>query len=195
MSPFNIIAPIDWARIARAHRFYTAKGLIYRETPWVVPLYEAQVTMPPDANPFFVTSKTPSPKQVLVGSAEQGFVSLFPSLSPDKLYFSISPCFRGESLPLEEGVKQLTFMKVELFSRGEADEWSQLIHFAQEFMEQEGVATKQVKTSSGYDLVTYSGMELGSYGKREEGRFKLHYGTGLAEPRFSTALKEKSNVV
>jgi hypothetical protein len=42
------------------------------------------------------------------------------------------------------------------------------------------------KTNIGYDIV-YRGMELGSYGIREDQftNFKWIYGTGCAEPRLS----------
>ena len=45
-----------------------------------------------------------------------------------------------------------------------------------------------ISTDEGYDIVL-NGIEVGSYGIRQHENLRWIYGTGIAEPRFSTALK------
>lgn len=188
---FQKVEPMNWGRLHAAEQFYRARGFQYEETPWVVPLSVAQETMPSDANPFFVYKGDSSREEaVLVGSAEQGFLSLREDgrLRRNQRYVSVSPCFRGESdSSLVPGVTQLVFMKVELFSwtlEGSTD-YLQFMSLAREFMESQGAKCTVQKTELGWDLIC-GGVEVGSYGCRDKGT--IQYGTGLAEPRFTFAL-------
>jgi hypothetical protein len=193
---FRQVAPIDWARLARAHEFYERRGYLYVEVPWAVQRKIINITLPPGNVPILAGNDA-----VLVGSAEQGFLDLVDSkhlsrtIRPGRLLFSISPCFRGEPI-LTKGHTQLTFMKVELFcleddsvSDSKYERVSErLLLDAQEFMTTEGVVVTRESTQDGVDLYC-SGLEVGSYGSREWNGYRWAYGTGLAEPRFSTALK------
>ena len=192
MSPFDVVSPVNWNRLARAYTFYTSKGFTYVETPWVVPMAVAKKSMPEEANPFFVAPSYGLDPHVLVGSAEQGFLSQLEesSLVEGKFYFSISPCFRGEpSNFLSAGVTQATFMKVELFCYGgNKENYITFLEYAKAFMLGEGVSCITSRTSEESIDLYAEGFELGSYGFRPE--TGSHYGTGLAEPRFSTVFHQ-----
>jgi len=128
---------------------------------------------------------------VLIGSAEQGILDLEWNTGGFGLgterYFAISPCFRGER-SVTAGVTQLTFMKVELFMlNAEPNSAWTLMEAAQDFMSGEGARLDMHPTDTGMDLYC-GGLEVGSYGSRRAHGLEWSYGTGLAEPRFSTAL-------
>ncbi len=199
---FSEVSPLDWERISRAYAFYSKKGYKYMEVPWVVPRPVVEATMPLGARPI----ATDVGEAVLIGSAEQGFLARlqepYRRFENGSLYFSVSPCFRGES-NLRRGETQLTFMKVELFAaeavgggswaRSEYAEMSTLLlHDAQQFMMSEGAYVTTQETPEGVDLYC-AGLEVGSYGTRTWQQFRWAYGTGLAEPRFSTALAAYSS--
>ena len=181
---------IDWSRLARAQAFYTAKGYEYVEVPWAVPEDVVYGTMPPGATPIHAGLDS-----ILVGSAEQGFLDMAlrskGRLSTGNLYFSISPCFRGETNVIL-GHTQLCFMKLELFapdSDFEVEETSKhLLDDAEQFMTTEGAHLTRVQTEAGFDLEC-ANIEVGSYGTRQFEGVHWAYATGLAEPRFSSALQ------
>lgn len=197
---FRQVADIDWGRIARAFDFYKKRGYHYVELPWAVPENIVRVTLPEGGTPHCV-----APNTVLVGSAEQGFLDSLEqkkNITPGVLYFAISPCFRGEE-PVIPGHTQLTFMKVELFALEKLpparvlpfhEEFERLeetlLYDAQEFMSTEGAQVQRIVTPEGVDLFC-GGIELGSYGTRSWRDYRWSYGTGVAEPRFSTALSEQ----
>lgn len=178
--------PIDWKRLARAHAFFESKGYQYVEVPWAVPEELVKITIPPGAVPIAVRGAD----AVLVGSAEQGFLDIVANgtyaLWHDGLYFSISPCFRGEPV-VHRGHTQLTFMKLELFAPT-ALKSHILLDDAEQFMTSEGARLVRVSTKDGIDLEC-AGIEVGSYGVRQYNHVKWSYATGLAEPRFSYALQ------
>lgn len=190
----------NWQRIARAVEFYRKRGYTYVEVPWAVPLTTARATMPPDARPISI-ALSGGETFTLVGSAEQGFLELFLTTArmeslKNKPLFSVSPCFRGET-SLVAGVTQLCFMKVELFCvRNQMGIEDVLMADAEQFMTSEGAQLERRRTAEGTDLFCGK-FEVGSYGKRRFSGwdnemlqdFQWQYGTGLAEPRFSTALE------
>jgi len=186
----SLRSPISYARVSRAIAFYESVGFKYVEVPWRVFPSIADVTMPYDAVPFRcdVGSERAS---VLVGSAEQGFISVSNSLLDKGAYVAASPCFRdGE----EDDIHFRDFFKVELFSFGCGDiqrEVTRLRNFAKTFALLEGCdEVDMTLTDIGSDL-TVNGIEIGSYGHRESQVIghAWAYGTGLAEPRFSQAMK------
>jgi hypothetical protein len=125
---------------------------------------------------------------VLVGSAEQAFMQAqWQGVLPPGRYVSMTPCFRREDQVTETHKRY--FMKVELYASGDAnpDTALEFANIAREFMHGE---TDQridlVTTSEGYDL-EIGGIEVGSYSARQGGGMSWTCGTGLAEPRFTTA--------
>jgi len=197
---------IDWSRIARAVEFYESLGYKKVEVPWLVEPVYRELTYP--HKNAFQTSKGD-----LVGSAEQSFLQL---AFKDKIqvktymwgqrpnerldyagrYVAVTPCFR-DSQPVD-ALHQPYFMKVELFepiwdgaecyTRDKKP--AQLFHDAGQFFASEGALPQSEETDEGIDW-TVGGIEVGSYGLRVYDDFGWLFGTGLAEPRFSQALKQQ----
>ena len=174
--------PIKWNRLTRAFTFYHKNGFEPFEVDWHVPLEIARLTYAGPSHEF--------EDGVLIGSAEQGFMyAQRQGLLEDKNYVSISPCFRKEDVQSE--IHQKYFMKLELYSPNKKNEDTDLkfAQLARKFMEQEtSHDVSLVSTDEGYDL-EINGIEVGSYMSRSVGGMDWTCGTGLAEPRFSMALK------
>lgn len=184
-------ALINWRLISDATEFYADRQFQLIETPWRVAVSVALETMPPFGRAFTCSSES-SGFQVLVGSAEQGFLQISDSLVPGKCYQSVSPCFRDER-ELSD-IKFRDFVKVELISVAPSDPESEarrLASVARSFLKSVGVDVKLQETDIGWDL-TLNGIEVGSYGFRTAslpaGKFTWAYGTGCAEPRLSQAI-------
>jgi hypothetical protein len=125
---------------------------------------------------------------VLVGSAEQAFMQAqYQGMLPAGRYVSLTPCFRREERVTETHKRY--FMKVELYASCDASPETALefANIARDFMRGE---TDQpidlVETAEGWDL-EIGGIEVGSYSARQGGGMSWTCGTGLAEPRFTTA--------
>jgi seryl-tRNA synthetase len=101
--------PVRWDYIYRALTWYNRHGYTYIEVPWVVPSSITRITYSEG------TSKWRTGYGDLVGSAEQGFLSLLQQgrLKQGVKYVTCTPCFREESEL--STLKHLYFMKVELF--------------------------------------------------------------------------------
>ncbi len=180
---------IDWSLISEAITFYGTVGYTYVDTPWVVPNEVSRITFPGDA----ISCQFGD----LVGSAEQGFLAR-PVEAGAKLV-SCSPCFRNE--PVINDLYERWFMKVELYREGH--HLNEVLRDAQVFLDgasrTHSIKTwgahhgtwspcEVIETSEGYDL-NLNGIEVGSYGVRtHEGR-EWTYGTGIALPRFTVAVR------
>lgn len=179
---------IDWGRIGRAVEHYSGdRGhYAYVEAPWVVDEKYTRVTYP-HSHAFKTTYGD------LVGSAEQGLLALsaegkiLDSSSVRHRYVACGPCFRDHQP--KDKFHNPYFMKVELYlpHRSERDVGI-LIRSAAQFFASEGAVPEIVKTEEGWDIYV-AGIEVGSYGFRQVWDHMWVYGTGLAEPRFSQALK------
>ncbi|UIS25232.1 putative RNA polymerase alpha subunit C-terminal domain protein [Erythrobacter phage vB_EliS-L02] len=124
----------------------------------------------------------------LVGSAEQGFLSM--NLPPDA-YVGVTPCFRWERH--NDLLTRDYFMKVELFVTSEEADLGHVMSDACEVMriigdDRDGACPTidVVETEEGFDAML-GGVEVGSYGERATSSQAWIYGTGLALPRFSVA--------
>ena len=166
-----------WLRFNRAIFHYESLGFSYLDVPWAVAPHITAMTKPPEAKDY------PFGEQCLVGSAEQGFLSLLGSDScPDKeLYYSITPCFRDE---IEDQFHKKYFMKLELITRNRT-KFHTIFNAAYSFFLSEVEDIGKLTFSDigkGKDIF-YKGIEIGSYYKNSE----YVCGTGLAEPRFTIA--------
>ena len=130
----------------------------------------------------------------LVGSAEQSFIQrmMDGSLPRFGKYQAITPCFRDDEI---DDQHQQYFMKLELIHVGaNHDSLAYVLKDAVSVIR--SLTSRRinvVKTEDGYDICSVqddmSLVEIGSYGYRElasDPSIKWVYGTGLAEPRFST---------
>lgn len=184
---------IDWGRIGRSIEFYSGSHGHYRyvEAPWIVDEKYTQVTYP--HGHAFKTSYGD-----LVGSAEQGLLALsaegkIPDSSVRQRYVACGPCFRDHQP--DDKFHNPYFMKVELYLPHMV-EWNVgiLIKSAAQFFASEGAIPEIVKTEEGWDIYV-AGIEVGSYGFREVYDHMWVYGTGLAEPRFSQALRLQTDYI
>lgn len=177
---------ISYYRIAKAQLYYASLGYINIETPWFVSLDAISVTLPSERRPIL------SALGALVGSAEQGFIQMMldGTLKPGK-YQSTGPCFRDE--PNYDDMHRPAFMKTELiwYKPERAEESLQVVlnnalSCFRDIFGHYDVAT--VYTEEGIDL-NINGIEIGSYGIRRMQDHSWIYGTGIAEPRFSLAIR------
>jgi hypothetical protein len=177
-----MVGEINWNNIGVALQFYDRRDYKYVEVPWIVPRKIAQETCPKDR--WIVNSDL----GCLVGSAEQSFMHINSQIGLGK-FIACTPCFRNEDKV--DQLHQRTFMKVELYANDRIHEnYDLMIKDAMELVRflapdhDIGMDT----TSEGVDIFL-NGVEIGSYGIRSYNGVQWAYGTGIAEPRFSTAKK------
>lgn len=184
---------IDYELLSTACKFYTSLGYRQIEVPWLVNEWAA-LTPTPDGTRgcAFVTDDG----EYLLCSAEQGFVQMMREgrLTAAENYFSVSPCFRNETM---DATHSRTFLKLELFAyfplEQKMDASIRSVDFMENarelFIDRMAVPTKMAPTDIGFDLIDDNCLELGSYGFRKSEDFCWAYGTGLALPRISIAKK------
>ncbi len=188
---------IDYKLVARAIEAYETAGYKYVETPWLVSSTAIKATLPPDRHGFHLSNPVREPRHHhLVGSAEQGFLQMMLNgeLKPGH-YCSAGPCFRDE--PVIDDQHQVSFFKIELIHYlGPQEELRGarvMAHNADLVMWRlfdKEYPTVYVATEAGYDL-TVNDVEVGSYGTREHKGHRWVYGTGLALPRATYALRHR----
>lgn len=181
---------IDWFKVSHAVMFYKSIGYNYLETPWVVPIQVCDITRPPSADWLRLDQRGvhecyKGTWGEPVASGEQGLLNIRGQLEVGKLYVTATPCFRPER-ELVEGVTQGQFFKVELMATAHGM-MNVVLDHARRCMTTWCLGLEIVTTAEGCDLYL-NGLEVGSYGEREHNGFKWTYGTGIAEPRFTTAL-------
>lgn len=178
---------INWSFISRARDFYVGAGFEYIEVPWIVSRASIETTLPPGRRGF--TTEIGG----LVGSAEQSFIELMRSkrIEQRKLYVAITPCFRDDDV---DELHQSYFVKVELFCQRSSADGNNAVSFVEtafqcfKMLGADNLHAVWVDPAS-WDI-TLNDVEIGSYGVRELHGFHWTYGTGLAEPRFSYALRQ-----
>lgn len=171
---------IDYKKIVDAIHFYEWAGYGSLDAPWFVSRQAMEVTSPPDRR--YCSSFLGD----LVASGEQSFIQMWMdgNLKEGK-WQCVTPCFRDE-LNIDD-LHLNCFFKLELIEVNPLDvrgSMEEMIGFSKKFFNSY-VDTKVITTSIGKDIVSRSGIELGSYGYREYNDFRWVYGTGVAEPRLS----------
>lgn len=176
--------PINWEFLNRVMDYHRANGYTPVEVPWLVERATVDLTYTGPLNAALQGL-------YLVGSGEQGFLELErKGKMPRGKFVTMTPCFRDE--PQVDEYHQLHFQKVELYQNVNVS-----YQAAWEMMEDayDGMRTLMgsrefniIDTDAGFDLMLH-GVEVGSYGIREVDGIAWVYGTALAEPRFSTVLR------
>lgn len=175
----------DWGSFGKASVHYSSLGYEEVEVPWLVSESSIEVTKPKHARTFKTWAGH------LVASGEQSFLEVRNRLEGGKRYQCITPCFRDE--PIQNEMHRTWFVKLELI---------RVLHEGQmPSMQVEEIADQAlslftqmvpggdfrvVETEDGLDI-ELNGVEVGSYGYREDSGFRWIYGTGLAQPRFAMA--------
>lgn len=192
---------INYSLLGRAATLYAELGYKQIEVDWMVP-YPISLATHNSKDGIFPTIDRHGNDLALVGSAEQGFLKAVVDgrIVPDRKYMSISPCFRrGDIGP----INQECFIKLELSAISLNDDRIRhvMMSDAHNVFQQLGLEASRIKvfyendidTDPNLDFVFWQDattpVELGSYGYREikgltDYNFWLHYGTGLALPRF-----------
>ena len=171
--------------IIEAVKYYESLGYKVIDVPQCVDFDVSQETKPVGVPELFHRGM-----KVYVASAEQSFLQMYKEGNlPEGKYVAMTPCYRHEAI-LDETHYSM-FLKVELMVMGSKCS-VEVRNDAKGFFLDKGVFTVPLKTNEaedGWDLNSSSGIELGSYGVRYtfDGT-PYTYGTGIAEPRFSTVL-------
>lgn len=203
--------PINYSLIGKAVDFYKNIGYELINVDWMVaPPYSYATWSTPGAQ--FRTVNSKGYAQHLVGSAEQGFIQkvALKQVDHDKKYVSVTPCFRrGDNTT---PVNTEWFMKVELSAVSHDtsavfhhtfldDAWACFDYLGADYTKMKvWVDDKLPNKDINYEfpeLTEWPWLELGSYGYRElvlspkdlqKSNCVIHYGTGLALPRFQLIL-------
>lgn len=173
---------IDYGRLDRSIDHYSNNGFTRIESPWTVTTEIANITCPEGKSNWEILGKN----KVLVASGEQSFLYLYlKNFLPKGRYQTVTPCFRDE--PFDQTHTKY-FIKNELIITDEVDDITlmETINICMEFFQNElNESVTPLKTDIGYDLMSKTGIELGSYGIRKCEYLKWIYATGLAEPRMT----------
>lgn len=198
---------IDYGRISRAVDHYVGIGYTYIEAPWLVSKSISDITRPEGASEYFVNKGDKT--KVFVASGEQSLLYLIvKGYLPLGNYVVVTPCLRDDTW---SGSHSKQFMKVELMNfisstnssiQPKIVDINQLIdevtNDALRFMTEESspfeITCKETQARGShiksYDIEA-NWIEVGSYGYRRHQHIHWIYGTGLAEPRFSNAIRTR----
>jgi aspartyl/asparaginyl-tRNA synthetase len=173
---------IDWQLLARATEFYSP-NYTYVEVPWIV---RPETTALTYTGPRTSYSKYGD----WVGSAEQALLQMWLDGKLRNTYVSAcTPCFREEDSLTD--LHRPVFMKVELGIAGR-DNYHPMMNLCVDFFKayawDQRANVEIVQTDIGHDILLNK-IEIGSYGVRHTSKGPWAYGTGLALPRFTQALR------
>jgi aspartyl/asparaginyl-tRNA synthetase len=179
---------IDYKKIVDAAHFYKWSGFNQLEAPWFISRKAMEVTAPVGRR--YCTSFLGD----LVASGEQSFIQMWLDNNLKKgKWFCITPCFRDE--PKLDEIHLNYFIKLELIEVDPGEEaLDKMVNSALQFFNSY-IDSVVIDTNLGKDIVSSTGIELGSYGFRNYKDFHWLYGTGVAEPRLSYAESLESEYV
>lgn len=189
-----MVPEVNYRRLIESIDYYNDKGYKRINLSWIVNEKYANLTYKDD-NKFIIKDG-----RALLGSAEQAFLREVLENNLEGKFQCLTPCFRNDK---EDNLHFEYFMKNELFIYNEKYNFrdyesilEKMIKNAYNFFEEQSYIStlKLIKTPESlisYDILLKD-IEVGSYLMREvefEGK-KIMYvcGTGLAEPRFETAM-------
>lgn len=201
---------IDYSLLGKAISFYQSIGYTLIDVNWMVDPKFSLATWNSNNGQFKTTNQYGDVKH-LVGSAEQGFIenAAMGQIEYGKKYVSVTPCFRSGDNKTPLNLEW--FMKVELSVMTNLDDTDMFLNLLEDarhcFIKLGAHENKlSVVQTDEYNLdilhkfnhidYSVSEIELGSYGCREllfnntdrkgliNDSFVVHYGTGLALPRF-----------
>lgn len=189
-----MVPEVNYRRLLKSIDYYNDKGYKRLNLPWIVDEKYVNLTYK-GGNKFIIKDG-----RALLGSAEQAFLKEVLENTLEGKYQCVTPCFRND---IEDDLHFEYFMKNELFVYNEKYNFKdyelileKMVKDAYDFF---GVqpyisSIKIIETPESllsYDILL-NNIEVGSYLIREvelDGK-KIMYtcGTGLAEPRFETAM-------
>lgn len=193
---------INYNVLHQSISYYDRAGYTRIEAPWLVTKAISDITRPPDASSYIVRKDDEKKEKVFVGSAEQSFLYLINKghLPASGKFQSITPCMRNDSF---DSIHTKYFIKNELIIYNvngfestkiipAMEQIDIMISLAKSFFGQYVPFKHLAVLQTGKEAfdITYDGIEIGSYGIRKCSFCTWIYGTGVAEPRFSTVAKE-----
>lgn len=177
---------IDYRLLHNSTVYYQKLGFQRIESPWTVTQAVSDITKPAGAKEFALKHED---GKVLVASGEQSFLYLYlKSFLPKGKFQTITPCFRYNSF---DTLHSKYFMKNELIITDDVsvEALEFIIKSAKEFFTQYlNKEPNVVAVAKNQFDIEFEGIELGSYGVRSCDYLRWIYGTGVAEPRFSSVL-------
>ena len=188
---------IDYNLLNESVKYFQNKGFKQIEVPWIVNSNTTKITTDISSVIINYNNEITNVNNNLIGSAEQGFLQLIiENKLPFGKYQSISPCFRTEHDGYDNNHFPY-FIKNELLIYTDNKYiFTELSYLISDVVNLYNRYLQNVKRKEtfGYNSklqidLMYNDIELGSYGIREINNEKYIYGTGLALPRFSQALK------
>lgn len=180
---------IDFKLIAESIDYYEDFGFHRIESPWTVSKWVDDLTKPEGITSFQLKHND----KCLVASGEQSFLYLYlKEFIPKGQFQTTTPCFRYENFDF---LHTKYFIKNELIKTDlvNEEELLKIVDICFNFFKRKINDVEIIKTNIGFDI-EYKGIELGSYGIRENDFLKWIYATGCAEPRFSKIIKLKNGV-
>ncbi len=176
---------INYHLISAAINYYSSIGYNYLEVPWAVSREVVESTKPESAD------SVQADFGYLVASGEQSFIQLMEEGKVLGKHCCATPCFR----PKDRGtLHHPYFFKVELIdTNASLDSLLNTISAAMHFIGRY-LPIRVIQTEEGKDIVSDSGLELGSYGIRTWKNYSWVYGTGVAEPRLSEVIGIEKNL-
>jgi Seryl-tRNA synthetase len=191
-----IIPAQSLGRLARVmERWIEECAAVEVPLDWMAQEPFVEATRPPNVPP-----QPQTPYGHLVASGEQTFLQLAEEgqLPFPGRYIGWTPCFRQETFDAQH---HFYFLKAEVFAwldetRDEQPQLLTILELARQVLQDETSEMVQpVSLEDGTWDLEVNGVEVGSYGIRRlplSGR-RYVYGTALAEPRFSFALRQGRN--
>ncbi len=169
--------------ILDAISYYTKLGYLLIDVPQCADFEVSQHTKPEGIPEMFHKGR-----KVCVASAEQSFKQLHKQQElPDGKYMALTPCYRHEGIL--DDTHYSMFLKLELIVVGEPCSY-QVMHDSLGFFKPLTVEESYfIVTEEGIDtyVIVCADTEIGSYGVRKMLDGTVYtYGTGIAEPRFSS---------
>lgn len=188
---------IDYSKINDSIDFYSKVGYKRIETPWLVSREIHDITRPENKALYTVTKNEKI--KTFVASGEQSFLYLInKSQLSSGFYQTTTPCLRNDDF---DDLHTKYFIKNELiyFEYKKNIQFNQknfnhilenMLYDALKFFSQYDSSSKFIfeKSDENVTDIKYKGVEIGSYGIRSSNFCNWVFGTGCAEPRFSTVL-------
>lgn len=182
---------IDYKKLSDSVEFYEEYGFQRLEAPWWVPKEIMMLTAPPGRDADDLLYQINKNSKCLVASGEQSFLYMAnQGMLPKGRFQAVTPCFRDE---VQGPTRRKFFMKNELIMTDSTDKdalnWAvnaAFVFFSKQ-VPNEGLL-QVVDIGDGSLDIEYDGIEIGSYGIRENALLKWVYATGCAEPRLTRAI-------
>lgn len=184
---------IDYKILADAIEYYKRMGYVEINMPWYVKDNIHNITFETNKSKWQLPSG-----DILLGSAEQGFINQMLNHNLVGKFQATTPCFRDDSV---DELHQEHFIKTELFIN-DSDDFNKTLDkmindvfgFLIKYVDVTRINFVNTSSETGTRSIDIEidGIEIGSYGIREykygDKIYTWVYGTGIALPRFSGVL-------